>query len=110
MSVRKADAFIADIELQFEWYVVNASWEIAERYLEAVEATCKLLAEHPQLGPRARLKHPRLRDWRFFLVFRPFHKHILFYEVEGEHILMRRAMHGQRELRRRLLEPPGSEA
>ena len=108
MSVRKTDLFIVDIERQFEWYLVKAGREIADRYLKAVEATCELLAEHPQLGPCARFRHPRLRRWRFFVVFRPFQKHILFYQIEDDDVLMRRAMHGQRELRRRLLEPPGS--
>lgn len=72
MNVRKSDVFIADIEQQFEWYASQASWEVAERYLEAVEVTCNLLGEHPQLGPCVRFRHPRLRGWRFFLVFRPF--------------------------------------
>ena len=31
MSARKSDDFIADVERQFEWYAVNANWEIAER-------------------------------------------------------------------------------
>jgi hypothetical protein len=31
MSVRKSDDFIADVERQFEWYEVNADWDIAER-------------------------------------------------------------------------------
>ena len=55
MSLRKSDDFIADVERQFQWYVVNASWEIADRYLDAVEATCQLLGQHPQLGPLARI-------------------------------------------------------
>jgi hypothetical protein len=45
-----------------------------------------------------------LRKWRFFLVARPFNQHILSYEVAGGDIVMRRAMRGQRELPRRLLE------
>ncbi len=105
MSERKSGDFIADAERQFEWYAVNASWEIAERYLDAVEATCQLLGQHPQLGPVAGFSHPRLRDWRFIVVFRPFQKHILFYEIQGEDVLLRRAMHGHRDLPRRLVEP-----
>ena len=104
MSVQKSDVFISDVEKQFEWYAVNANWDIAERYLEAVEATCQLLGQHPRLGPRAGFSHPRLRDWRFIVVFRPFQKHILFYEIEGDGILLRRAMHGHRDLPRRLTE------
>lgn len=108
MSVLKTDVFLADVERQFEWYAVNATREIAEHYLAAVEATCRLLGQHPFLGPRGGFTHPHLRDWRFFLVFRPFKTHILFYEVTGSDAVMRRAMHGHRDLPRRLLEPPGA--
>jgi plasmid stabilization system protein ParE len=38
-------------------------------------------------------------------VFPPFRKHVLFYEVAGGDVVMRRAMHGQRDLPRRLLDP-----
>jgi toxin ParE1/3/4 len=106
MNVRKSDVFIGDVERQFEWYARKAGWDVADRYLEAVEATCNLLARYPQLGPPTRLSHPRLRDWRFFVVFRPFKKHVLFYEVGDNEIIMRRAMHGHRDLPRRLLENP----
>lgn len=101
MIVRKTDDFVTDVEMQFEWYTVNAGWSVADRYLDAVEATCNLLGRQPHLGPRGGFAHPRLREWRFFLVFRPFNNQILFYEV-----VLQRAMHGHRNLLRRLLEPP----
>jgi plasmid stabilization system protein ParE len=106
MSARKSDDFISDVEGQFEWYATNANWEIAESYLNAVETTCQLIARHPQLGPCAGFSHPRLRDWRFIVVFRPFQKHVLFYETDGDDVLLRRAMHGHRDLPQRLVEPP----
>jgi plasmid stabilization system protein ParE len=106
MSARKSDDFISDVERQFEWYAVNADWGIADHFLAAVEATCQLLGQHPRLGPCAGFSHPRLRDWRFIVVFRPFQKHILFYETVGDDVVMRRAMHGHRDLPRRLVEPP----
>ena len=96
------------MEQQFEWYAINADWDIAERYLDAIGATCRLLGLHPLLGPQAGLTHPRLREWRFMVVFRPFHKHILFYEATGDNVVMRRAMHGHRNLPRRLNEPPAT--
>jgi plasmid stabilization system protein ParE len=104
MSVRKTDEFIADVERQFEWYALKANWEIAERYLTAVETTVQLLERHPQLGPLGGFNHPRLREWRFFVVFRPFNNHILFYEIAGSEVVMRRAMHGHRDLPQRLRE------
>jgi plasmid stabilization system protein ParE len=105
MNVRKSDDFIADVERQFEWYAVNAGWDVAEHYLAAVEATSRLLGQHPRLGPPGGFTHPLLREWHFFVVFRPFQKHVLFYEMTGDDVLMRRAMHGHRDLPRRLLEP-----
>jgi plasmid stabilization system protein ParE len=109
MNVRKTDDFITDVERQFDWYLANAGGELADRYLDVVEATCRLLSQHPNLGPRGGFTHPRLREWRFFLVFRPFNQHILFYEVANGILVMRRTMSGQRDLPRRLLEPSGPE-
>lgn len=105
MSVRKSDDFISDVERQ--WYLKKAGSRIADSYLEAVEATCRLIGKHPGIGPRLRLKEPRLEGWRSFQVFRPFMKQILFYEIRGEDVLMRRTMYAGRDLPRRLVEPPG---
>ena len=105
MSIRKTDGFLADIERQVEWYALHANWKIADGYLDAVEATAQLLERHPQLGSLGGFNHPRLHEWRFFVVFRPFNKHVLFYEIAGGEVVMRRAMPGHRDLPRRLLEP-----
>jgi plasmid stabilization system protein ParE len=91
------------VEQQFEWYVHNANWDIAERYLSAVEATCRLLGQHPQLGPMGGFNHSRLRNWRFFVVYRPFQKHVVFFEIIEDDVLMRRVMHGHQDLPKRLL-------
>jgi toxin ParE1/3/4 len=104
MNVRKTDAFLADIQRQYEWYATNAGWELADRYLDAVEAVCRLLSQQPTLGPLSRFAHPRLRTWRFFLVLRPFSRHIVFYEIVDSEVILRRTMHGQRDLPRRLIE------
>ena len=106
MSLLKSEDFISDVERQYEWYATNAGWELADHYLDTVEAACRLLDQYPLLGPRAGLTHQRLRGWRFLVVFRPFNKHALFYEMAGDDVVMRRAMHGHRDLPRRLLEPP----
>jgi len=109
MNVRKADDFIADVELQYQWYAERAGWDVADRYLAAVAGTCALIERQPLLGPVTGLTHPRLAAWRFFVVLRPFHLHVLFYEVDGGEVILRRALHGHRHLPQRLLEPPGSE-
>jgi plasmid stabilization system protein ParE len=108
MNLRRSDDFISDLERQYEWYVINAGLDIAEQYLITVEATCRMLGQHPQLGPVAGFAHPRLANWRFIVVFRPFQKHLLFYEINEEGVILRRAMHGHRDLPRRLIDPPGT--
>jgi plasmid stabilization system protein ParE len=37
----------------------------------------------------------------------PFSRHIVFYEILAGEVVRRRAMHGHRDLPRRLLETPG---
>lgn len=109
MSLKKSDDFVADVERQFELYAQEAGWEIAEAYLNAVQVACRLLEKHPKIGPVSRFTHRRLRHWRFFVLFRPFNKHLVFYEAVGENVVMRRAMHGRRNLPHRLMEPPSTE-
>jgi plasmid stabilization system protein ParE len=109
MNVRKTDCFIEDIERQYHWYVVKAGLEVADGYLDTLQATCQLLGRHPFLGPQAGFTHTRLRDWRFFLAFRPFQKHVLSYQIIAGEVLMRRAMHGHRDLARKLLKPSGAD-
>ncbi len=109
MSLRKAADFVADVELQYQWYAENAGWEVADRYLAAVAATSALIEREPKLGPAVRATDPRLAAWRFFVVSRPFHRHILFYELIDGDVILRRALHGYRHLPRRLLDPPGAD-
>jgi len=109
MTVRKSDYFIADVELQYQWYAENAGWDVADRYLNAIASTCALIERTPMLGPVATFHHPRLAAWRFFVVLRPFHRHLIFYECRNDEIILRRALHGQRHLPQRLIDPPGAE-
>ena len=51
--VRKTDVFIADVERQFDWDAVNASWQVAELYLAAIDASCAFVGHYPSLGSRS---------------------------------------------------------
>ena len=106
--LQKTAEFVADVERQYEWYALNAGWEVADRYLDAIEATCALIGTHPRLGPEVNFPHPRLNGWRFFVVMRPFHRHVVFFEIRDDAVQLRRAMHGHRDLPKRLPEPPGA--
>ena len=69
------------MEAQYQYYLLKAGIEIAENYLTSTQAACNLLGHYPELGPGAVFTHPRLLHWRFFLLFRPYQRHILFYEI-----------------------------
>ena len=109
-AIRKSLFFLSDFETQFRWYEEEAGWEIAWRYLLAVDQTLARLAEHSDLGRLRRFSHPELQGLRSFLVERPFHRHLIFYRFDDANLYAVRAMHGARDLPRRLRQPPGAES
>ena len=100
---------LADIALQAEYYTGTESIILAERFIEAFTSTVHMLAEHPLIGKKTDYAHPKLAGIRFFLVGKPFDKHLIFYRVSGNVLDIVRIVHGMRDLPRRLLDPPGAE-
>jgi len=45
---------------------------------------------------------------RFYPVEKPFHRHLLYYRISGEELVAFRVVPGERDLPRRLLDPPGA--
>jgi toxin ParE1/3/4 len=108
LTLQQSDYFLADIEIQFRWYLDKADAEVARRYRKAVQATMLKLQERPEAG-RLRFKNdPDLKGVRCCLVVKPFAKQLLFYRVEGEALVMERTIHGARDLPRRLKQAPGA--
>lgn len=68
MKLLRSDTFLSDVQRQADYYCNKAGPELAERYVDAAQATIGLIAQHPKLGPPGRFRHERLRNWRFFLV------------------------------------------
>jgi plasmid stabilization system protein ParE len=60
----------------------------------------------PGLGHPARFPAPFLRELRLYPVERPFEKHLIFYRRDGTTLYVERAIHGARDLPRRLTQPP----
>jgi len=110
LVLRKAPLFIGECELQYEWYYHRAGEKTAERYLSALDGSLALLVHHPGAGPLRRYKHPLLKGIRSFRVSRPFDRHLIFYRFDDSTLYAERVIHGMRDLPRRLLEPPESEA
>jgi len=106
LGIRQSDYFWADLLKQVDWYRDHASPEVAERYVNAVEATIRELANAPGLG------RPRFTDWpglaglRSWRVQKPYHRHLIFYRHDGKTLMVERVVHGARDLPRRLLQSP----
>jgi plasmid stabilization system protein ParE len=108
LSLQKAPHFLRDFELQFDWYVIHAGPYIAEAYATAVHQTVCLLGSNPGIGHLCKFKAPILRSLRFFRVYPPFNRHLLFYRFDESTLYIERVVAGDRDLPRRLTEPPGS--
>jgi toxin ParE1/3/4 len=111
MSLRvvQTPGSLADIALQTDYYALRENTALAERFINEVKATVRLLAGHPWIGKKTDYSHPKLAGIRFFLVRKPFDKHLIFYRVCGDTLDIVRVVHGLRDLPRRLLDPPAAD-
>ncbi len=109
LKIRRSDWFIGDLEHYAAWYQSEASWEVAQRYLRAVSTTLARLAAMPGIGRAARFSVPVLRDLPLYPVERPFERHLIFYRHDAATLYVERAVHGARDLPRRLTQPPAVE-
>ena len=108
LTLRRADGFLADFDLQYRWYAVQAGETVARRFLDAVWRTLEELAAQPGQGRRRRFRHPSLQGLHSFRVRPPFEVHLIFYRYTDEELSAERLMSGRRDLARRLREPPAS--
>jgi plasmid stabilization system protein ParE len=109
LTLQQSDYFLADVEIQFRWYLDQADAEVARRYRQAVRATMLKLLERPEIGRLRFENDPELKGVRCCLVVKPFAKQLIFYRVEDQSLLMERTIHGARDLPRRLKQPPGAD-
>ena len=110
LLLQRADYFWADLEKQVDWYRDHANSEVAERFVEAVQVTLVSLTQTPSLGRVRFADWPELADLRSFRVYRPFHRFLLFYRLDGQRLWAERLIHGARDLPRRLRESPYRES
>jgi toxin ParE1/3/4 len=89
-SCRNSSAAHADIE-EIVLYIFGLNPVAAHRFLDALEATCELLAEHPLIGrPRPELGE-NLRSF-------PVGNHLIFYVPGADGIDIARVIYGGRDL------------
>jgi len=109
LAVRKSEFFLTDFDAQFQWYEQEPGFEVAHRYLSAIDETLRKLARFPDLGRSMHFEHPDLHGLRSFPVAKPFSRHLIFYRHDGTSLDAVRVMHSAWDLPRRLHQPPGTE-
>lgn len=80
-------------------YIGERNMDAAERFLRAVDADLKRLAEMPNIGSRRESDHPRLAGVRSLPVsgFRNF---LIFYRSTDSELQLLRVIHGARDIER----------
>ena len=96
--VLKREAAKRDLIAQWVWYAENASIEIADRFLAAVEDTLAILSTQPESGALASFQKIELRNIRRSLVSDRFESILLFYLPLEDGIDLVRVVHGRRNL------------
>src|ERR1700733_12525819 len=66
----------------------------ARDFLDAAFEAFDRLAQFPEMGPLARFKHRRLKGMRFFVLAPPFNRWLIFYQIGGEEVEIKRVLYG----------------
>ena len=106
LRLRQSDYFWADVARRVDWYREQASPEIAERFVDTVQATLQTLTQTPALGRLRFTNRPELAGLRSWRIARPYQRHLIFYRIDTDDLLAERLIHGARDLPRRLLQSP----
>lgn len=109
LLLRRSDYFWADLLKRVDWYGEHAGPDVAERFVNVVEATLESLRRTPGLGRRRFSDWPDLAGLHSFRVQRPFRRILIFYRFDAEFLLAERLIHGARDLPRRLRQSPYEE-
>lgn len=109
LHVVYTDDFPLDLASQVRWFTCQRDEALALDYARAVSKTIELLARYPSLGQECDYPEPELAGLRLYLVEKPFQRHLIYYLVRGDELVLFRVVSGNRDLPRRLLDPPDVE-
>lgn len=91
------DAAVTDILEQADWYEQRADQKLAKRWGNAVTSTVLRIVENPRSGSPCPFKANALAGVRRMAVA-GFHKHLVFYRLQGRELHVLRVIHGARDL------------
>lgn len=91
------DAAVNDILEQANWYEEQSGLKLARRWEQAMTSVLLRLATTPAAGAPCTFQADELRGVRRMSVPR-FPKHLMFYRLETQDIVILRIVHGARDL------------
>lgn len=104
MSIHKTPYALNSLRDQVLYLEENASSEIAERYIDAVEATLSFIEKEPGVGSPCQFIHPRLHGLRRWPV-KGFENYLLFYQETKEGLRLLYVFHGHQDINSILDDP-----
>ncbi len=96
-NVRVSDAAATDILGQAEWYEHRAGPTLAVRWERAVNSAIVRILDHPRSGSLCNFKSSELQQIRRMPIDK-FAKHLVFYQLHEDEIVILRVLHGARDL------------
>jgi toxin ParE1/3/4 len=95
--IHLSDAAANDIIEQADWYEERANSRLGNRWESAVAQALLRIVKNPRSGAPCTFKASELRGARRVSVS-GFPKHLIFYRVEKDALLILRVIHGARDL------------
>ena len=92
---RSAEA-LRDVEELID-FLRNRSAEVAQRFVEATNATFEFLAANREVGERCRFSDPRLEGIRVWPV-EGFRNHLVYFRPIDDGVQIVRVLHGARDI------------
>src|SRR5258708_2507834 len=97
MSASLSEAAAVDIIEQADWYEEKSDWKLAGRWSKAVTSAVLRVLRNPRSGAMCRFAPTELRGIRRIPIS-GFPKHLIFYSLEDNDVLILRVLHGSRDL------------
>jgi plasmid stabilization system protein ParE len=79
-------------------YLGGQSSQLGFRFLQAVEDTCAIIADTPEIAGRYESENPRLADVRVLSV-NEFPNHLIFYRIKTSYLEIVHVIYGGRDLK-----------
>lgn len=91
---RRADQ---DVDEQVGYYLDEGATDTALRFIDAVDAACRRLQDHPEIGVLREFQSTRLTGLRIW--FLPdFPEHLVFYQQTEKTVEVVRILHAKRDV------------